>query len=95
MTSLNKSLNKIASLWPVIILNPKEQQFEVVASVIRNKGYIIFVNPETKDCEDEVIDRVNTLQSKQYWNLRSKFKPEHFKNIILWILMWNYNSFRQ
>ena len=81
------------SLWSVSIINPKELEFEIVASVVRNKGYIIFVNPETEDCENELIDSLNTLQSKPSWNPRSKFvilafgepyePPELFSETVL------------
>ncbi|KAJ9580371.1 hypothetical protein L9F63_004006 [Diploptera punctata] len=60
-------------LWPVSVLQFKNNDSFFDVPVVANKCYIIFINSQNEDFIDIFYDVMNLLQSMSSWNYRAKF----------------------
>ncbi|KAJ9573923.1 hypothetical protein L9F63_008696 [Diploptera punctata] len=85
-------------LWPISVHHPENEEY---STVLLPKGYIIFVNPQTEELNNNFTDYVGKLKDTSFWNPRSNFlvftsgklevPPHEFANTVLTILKGLHN----
>ncbi|KAJ9573922.1 hypothetical protein L9F63_008695 [Diploptera punctata] len=80
-------------LWPISVHHPENEEFSID---FVTKHYIIFINPQIEELNNNFTDYVDNLKRAAFWNPRSNFlvftsgklevPPHEFANTVLIIL---------